>query len=154
MDNKRTQNLFPSLVGSSIEFSFKKKLSTVTSIEQNIQSARKRIARDVEDALAVGGELCVMLLAELTNYYRKEVYYMAVRSAIEMRRYRPAVLDYLQLDIEERAERLKSSLAEKLRGDKNRDLKITIAKYFLGTYPNRISEFKKLFTREEYMIVV
>lgn len=151
--NKEIQNLYPSLVGSSIEFSFKKKIANATPIEQNIQSARKRIERDVEDALAVGGELCVMLLAELTNYYRKEIYYMAVRSAIEMRRYRPAILDYLQLEVSERAERLQSVLAEKLRGDKNRGLKISIAKYFLGTYPSRLPDFKKLFTREEYMIV-
>ena len=151
--NKRTWSLFHSLVGGSIEFSFKKKIANVTPIEQNIQSARKRIERDVEVALAVGGELCVMLLAELTNYYRKEIYYMAVRSAIEMRRYRPAVLDYLQLEVSERAERLQSVLSEKLRGDKNRDLKVSIAKYFLGTYPSRLPDFKKLFTREEYMIV-
>lgn len=151
--NKGIQNLYPSLVGSSIEFSFKKKLASATPIEQNIQSARKRIERDVEDALAVGGELCVMLLAELTNYYRKELYYMAVRSAIEMRRYRPAVLDYLQLEVSERAERLHSVLSKKLRGDKNRDLKISITKYFLGTYPSRLPDFKRLLTREEYMIV-
>lgn len=151
--NKRTWSLFHSLVGSSIEFSFKKKIANATPIEQNIQSARKRIERDVEDALAVGGELCVMLLAELTNYYRNEIYYMAVRSAIEMRRYRPAVLDYMKLDVQERADRLKSVLSEKLRGDRNRDLKVSIAKYFLGTYPSRLPEFKKLFTREEYMIV-
>lgn len=151
--NEGIQSLFPSLVGSSIEFSFRKKVSNATSIEQNIQSARKRIEHDVEAALSVGGELCVMLLAELTNYYRREVYYMAVRSAIEMRRYRPAVLDYLQLEVQERAERLQSVLSEKLRGDKNRDLKVSIARYFLGTYPSRLPDFKKLFTREEYMIV-
>ena len=146
--NKGIKNLYPSLVGSSIEFSFKKKIANATPIEQNIQSARKRIERDVGDALAVGGELCVMLLAELTNYYHKEIYYMAVRSAIEMRRYRPAVLDYLQLKVSERAERLQSVLSEKLRGDKNRDLKISIA------YPSRLPDFKRLLTREEYMIVV
>lgn len=151
--DKGIRNLYPSLVGSSIEFSFKNKVSSAISIEQNVKSARKRIERDVEGALNVGGELCVMLLAELTNYYRKEIYYMAVRSAIEMRRYRPAVLEYLQLDVQKRAERLRSVLSEKLRGDKNRDLKISIAKYFLGTYPNRLPDFKKLFTREEYMIV-
>lgn len=152
--NKGIKNLYPSLVGSSIEFSFKKKIANATPIEQNIQSARKRIERDVEDALAVGGELCVMLLAELTNYYRKEIYYMAVRSAIEMRRYRPAVLDYLQLEVQERAERLQSVLSEKLRGNRNRDLKILIARYFLGTYPSRVKDFKRLLTREEYMIVI
>lgn len=151
--NERIQNLYPSLVGSSTEFSFKKKIASVVPIEQNIQSAKKRIKRDIESALEVGGELCVMLLAELTNYYRNEIYYMAVRSDIEMRRYRPTVLEYMKLDVQERAERLQSVLSEKLRRDKNRDLKVSIAKYFLGTYPNRLPDFKKLFTREEYMIV-
>ena len=94
-----------------------------------------------------------MLLTELTNYYRKKIYYMVVWSVIEMRRYRPAVLDYLQLEVSERAERLQSVLAEKLRGNKNVDLKISITKYFLGTYPSRLLDFKKLFTHEEYMIV-
>ena len=104
--SESTQSLFPSLVGTSIEFSFKKKLANVTTIEQNIASARRKIARDIESALSVGGELCVMLLAELTNFYSRESYYMAVRGSIEMRRYRPSVLDYLQLDVQERADRL------------------------------------------------
>lgn len=151
--DKRTQSLYSSLVGTSIEFSFRKKISNATSIEQNIKSARKAITKDIQMAMSVGGELCVMLLAELTNYYRRELHYMAVRSAIEMRRYRPAVLEYLHLDVEERADRIQAVLSEKLRGDKNRELKVTIAKYFLGTYPNRLSDFKKLFTREEYIIV-
>lgn len=151
--DKGTQSLFYSLVGGSIDFSFRKKVTNATPIEQNIQSARKQIERDVTEALAVGGELCVMLLAELTAYYRSEFYYMAVRSAIEMRRYRPAVLEYLQLSVDERANRLKEVLSEKLRGDKNRELKVTIAKYFLSTYVSRLPEFKKLFTREEFILV-
>lgn len=148
-----TQSLYLSLVGSSTEFSFKKKIPNVTTLEWNIQSAKERIARDIEVALEIGGELCVMLLAELTNYYRRESYYMAVRSSIRMRRYRPAVLEYLNLEVSERAERLHSVLSEKLRSDRYRDLKILIARYFLGTYPSRLPEFKPLLTREEYLIV-
>ena len=53
--NERTQSLFSSLVGSSIEFRFKEKMSGVLSIE----SVKKKIAQDVEMALAVGGKLCV-----------------------------------------------------------------------------------------------
>lgn len=148
-----TQSLYLSLVGSSTEFSFKKKIPNVTTLEWSIQSAKERIARDIEVALEIGGELCVMLLAELTNYYRRESYYMAVRSSIRMRRYRPAVLEYLNLEVSERAERLHSVLSEKLRSDRYRDLKILIARYFLGTYPSRLPEFKPLLTREEYLIV-
>lgn len=152
--DKGTQSLLSSLVGGSIEFSFRKKVTNATSIDKNIQSARNKIAKDVDTALATGGELCVMLLAEITNYYRRELYYMAVRSAIEMRRFRPAVLEYLQLDVDNRADRLRTILSEKLRGDKNRGVKVLIAEYFLRTYPSRLSEFKKLLTREEYLIVV
>ena len=152
--NEGIRSLYPSLVGSSIEFSFKKKMSSATPIEQNIQSAKKRIERDVEMALAVGGELCVMLLAELTYFYMNEPYYMAVRSSIEMRRYRPAVLEYLKLPVQERADRLKAVLSEVLRTDKNRDVKVEALRYFLSTYPSRLKEFKGLLTREEYMIVV
>lgn len=152
--NKRTQDLYHSLVGSSIEFSFKKKLDSALSIEQNIQREKERISKNVDEALSVGGELCVMLLAELTNFYRKEIYYMAVRSSIRMNRYRPLVLDYLRLDVEERIKRLREVLSEKLKGDKHRALKVSITRYFLRTYPNRTTEFKKLLTREEFMSVI
>lgn len=152
--NNGIKSLFPSLVGSSIEYSFKKKLASVTPIEQNIRSAKRRIERDVEMALAVGGELCVMLLAELTSYYSKETYYMAVRSSIEMRRFRPRVLEYMALSVDERAERLQKVLSEPIRKDKNREIKVEALRYFLSTYVGRINEFKKLLTREEFLIVV
>ena len=151
--NKRTRSLAYSLVGSSIEFSFKKKVANVTTIEDNIKVARKRITKEVSEALSIGGEICVMLLAELTNFYRNEIYYMAVRGCIEMRRHRPAVLDYLQLSVDERAERLVKVLSKPLRGDKGRDAKIYALKYFLQCYPRRTRDFKKLLTKEEYMIV-
>lgn len=152
--NERTQSLFSSLVGSSIEFRFKEKMSGVLSIDPHIQSVKKKIAQDVEMALAVGGKLCVMLLSELTYFYMHEMYYMAVRSSIEMRRYRPTVLEYMELPVQERANRLKNVLSEGLKTDKNRDIKIVALKYFLSTYPGRIKEFKGLLTREEYMMVI
>ena len=151
--DKRTQSLAYSLVGSSIDFNFQKKVSNATSIMGNVKAAKTRIMRETDEALAVGGELCVMLLAEMTNFYRNEIYYMAVRGCIKMRRFRPAVLSYLELNIQERAERLKGVLSEKLRGDKNRDLKVTALKYFLRTYPNRTKEFKSYLTREEWLRV-
>lgn len=151
--NKRTQSLLTSLVGSSIEFSFKNKVANALSIDDNIEEARRQICCDVDEALETGGELCVMLLAELTNYYRNQLYYMAVRGSIEMRRYRPRVLEYLKLSVEERAAKLRGVLSEKLRLDRNRELKVTIAKYFLNTYPSRLSSFRSLFTKSEYLIV-
>lgn len=151
--NERTKSLAHSLVGSSIEFNFMKKVASATPIEENIKAARKRITKEVTEALSIGGEVCVMLLAELTNFYRNEIYYMAVRGCIEMRRHRPAVLDYLQLSVDERAERLTKILSKPLRGDKSRGSKIHALRYFLSCYPRRIKDFKKLLTREEYMIV-
>lgn len=150
--DKRTKDLYQSLVGSSTDYSFKSKLTSAVNLEKNIQAARKSIKRDIQEALSIGGNLCVMLLAELTNYYRNETYYMAVRGAIEMRRYRPSVLEYLHEPVQERAERLVAALSSESKG-KVRDLKVSIAKYFLKAYPSRLRDFKKFFTREELMIV-
>lgn len=94
-----------------------------------------------------------MLLAEITNYYRNMPHYMALRSAIEMRRYRPKVLEYLSLPVQERSDRLHSVLSERITGDKYRELKVTITRYFLKTYPNRLADFKGVLTREEFMLV-
>lgn len=151
--NNGIKDLFPSLVGSSIEFRFRNALVGASTIEESISSAKKRIASNTKLALSTGGELCVMLLSELTSFYSKEPYYMAVRGSIEMRRYRPAVLEYMKLSVQERADRLKSALSEKLRGDKNRELKIEALRYFVSTYPGRLKEFKSLLTREEFLIV-
>ena len=147
------QELFPSLVGSSTEYSFRKKVASATPIEQNIRIEKERIERDVEMALYVGGNLAVMLLAELTLYYRRELYYMAVRSSIEMRRYRPVVLDYMKLDSSDRCERLKKVLEENIRYDKNRELKVETLRFFLAVHPRYLEEFKRLLTKEEYLIV-
>lgn len=152
--DKGSMELMRSLVGSSIEFSFKKKLAGAVSIEDNIRSARRNIVRDTQEALSVGGELCVMTLAELTYHCMQEMWYMAVRGAIEMRRYRPAVLEYMKLPIYERAERLHNALSENRAHDRHRDLKVTALKYFLATYPSRAVDFKRVLTREEYMLVV
>ena len=110
--NERTQNLAYSLVGSSIDFSFKKKLEGATPIDENIRVEKSRISKNVELAHNAGGSLCVALLGEMTARYMKEIYYMAVRSSIEMRRYRPLVLEYLKLSTEERAEKLKEFLRD------------------------------------------
>lgn len=151
--NERSKQLFHSLVGSSIEFSFRKTVSSALPIDRNIAAAKKRINRDVEMALAVGGNLCVMLLAELTSFYSKEVYYMAVRSSIRMRRFRPYVLEYMKYSVDERSERLKTVLAVPIRSDKNRELKVAALYYFLSIYKSRLPEFKSLLTKEEYLTV-
>lgn len=149
--NERIKSLYPSLVGVSTEFRFKDK--SATPLDGNIIADRNKIQKDVSKALLHGGKLCVMLLAELTAFYRRETYYMAVRSAIEMRRYRPAVLEYLKLSVDERAKELKNVLSKSRYTDKDRDLKVSVAKYFLSIYPNRLYDFKKLLTKEEFITV-
>ena len=152
--NKRTQSLYNSLVGGSIEFSFKKKLDGALGIDKNIQVARERIKKNVALALEAGGKTAVMLLAELTAFYAKEPYYMAVRGEIEMRRYRPMVLEYMELDVQERAERLHESLEVPIHKDKFREAKVEALRYFLTTYVGRIKDFRSLLTKEEYLIIV
>lgn len=79
---------------------------------------------------------------------------MAVRSSIEMRRYRPLVLEYLKLSTEERAEKLKEFLRDGIPArDKNRDAKVEAVRYFTTTYGGRLKEFRKLLTREEFLII-
>lgn len=154
--NEGIKSLAPSLVGSSIDFSFRKKVSDATHIDENIASEKRRIRKNVEAAFEAGGNLCVTLLAEMTSFYSKEIYYMAVRGSIEMRRYRPLVLEYLEKSVEERMEHLIELLSEKpkWRGEDNRDVKVEATRYFLSTYAGRIKFFKPYLTKEEYMIVV
>lgn len=150
------RSLAPSLVGGSIDFSFRKKVTDVAPIDKNVAIEKKRIARNVELAFSVGGSLCVTLLAEMTSFYSKELYYMAVRSSIEMRRYRPLVIEYLSKSVEERAESLRGLFEEKaVRRDPSiRDAKVEALRYFLNTYNSRIKDFKKYLTKEEYIVIV
>ena len=94
-----------------------------------------------------------MLLAELTSYYSKQLYYMAVRSCIEMRRYRPAVLKYLELSVDERASYLARELSKPIKYDKGRGVKITALSYFVRTYESRLTDFKSVLTREEFLTI-
>lgn len=152
--NERTKNLAFSLVGSSIDFSFKKKLEGATPIDENIRVEKSRIRKNVELAHNAGGSLCVALLGEMTARYMKEIYYMAVRSSIEMRRYRPLVLEYLKLSTEERAEKLKGFLRDGIPArDKNRDAKVEAVRYFTTIYGGRLKEFRRFLTREEFLII-
>ena len=150
--NKGIKSLATSLVGSSIDFSFKKKLDGATSIDANISVERSRIRKNVQRAFEAGGSLCIALLGEMLSYYSKEIYYMAVRSSIEMRRYRPLVAEYLALSIDERAETLKKLLRFGKK-DPQRDTKVEALRYFLSTYTGRIRDFKDYLTKEEYLII-
>lgn len=152
--DKRTQDLYRSLVGGSIDFSFRKKMDGGLGIEKNIQIAKEQIRKGVELAFSAGGSICVMLLAELTSFYSKQAYYYAVRPCIEMRRYRPMVLEYLSLSVDERNSRLSDALVKSDLRDKHREAKVEALRYFLSTYSGRASYYRPLLTREEYLIIV
>lgn len=152
--DKRTQDLYRSLVGGSIEFSFKKKVDGALSIEKNIQVAKRQIQKGIDLAFSSGGNICVMLLAELTSFYSKQPYYFAVRPCITMRRYRPMVLEYLSQSVDERASRLWDALVKSNLRDKNREAKVEALRYFLSTYSSRAAEYKTLLTKEEILIIV
>ena len=81
---------------------------------------------------------------------------MAVRGSIEMRRYRPLVLEYLDKSVEERMKNLIRLLEEKpkRRGDDSRDVKIEATRYFLTTYTGRVKFFKPYLTKSEFLIVI
>lgn len=150
--NKSSRELFPALVGSHIEFSFSKKVPNVTSLERNIAVAKERIIRDCEIALYAKGVLGIMLLAEMYYHYKQELYFSAVRSTFTFHRLRPKVMGYLSLTVDERADKL-YSLLEKTRGN-SRDIIVSALGYFCATYPNRVHYFKRVITKEEYLIVV
>jgi hypothetical protein len=145
-----SRNLYPSLVGGSIEFRMK---SAVTPMDGSIRMTRKRIAEHIASAFSVGGKVCILLLGELTSFYTKESYYLAVRGSIEMRRYRPAVLEYLQKSVEERADLLHQLFTESSKSHKNREFHLIILRYFISVYSGRLSEFKKYLSKEEFLIV-
>jgi len=154
--NEGIRSLAPSLVGGSIDFSFRKKVSDATSIDANIAVEKKRIAKNIELAFNVGGTLCVTLLAEMTSFYSKELYYMAVRGSIEMRRYRPLVLEYLDKTPTERLDHL-VGLFEKKDPKWNtlaRDAKVEALRYYLSTYKGKAKHFREFLTKEEFMIVI
>jgi hypothetical protein len=105
--------------------------------------------RESHTALAAGGTPCVMLLAELTDHYRTKPYYMAVRGGIVMRRYRPAVIDYMGLSSDERLKRIMALETTEL----DREVFLKIVKYFLRNFPSKRTAFKESLTHSEYIQV-
>ena len=141
--------LLESLVGSHVDYKFSKYDEDVLKTDFN--KLRRTIEENSEKALEAGGNTCIMLLAEMTDNLRRKSYYGAVRGAIVMHRYRPAVLEYIELPVEERLEKLVTSLKSKT--DSHRSLRLTAAKYFLDTYKSRVSSFRSVLTKEELLIV-
>lgn len=151
----KVPELYYSLVGSSIDFSFKKKLDNALSIENNIRMARARITKSLTKAIECRSTpFKVTCMAELLDYYRRQTYYMAVRGAIELRRLRPDVLSYLNENTpDERAETLYGWL-ESSKKHPDREVIVEALRYYLMSYPSRARQFREVLTREEYLIVV
>lgn len=141
--------LLASLVGSHTEFKFSK--YDEDALKTDFNRLRQQITRHSEQALEAGGNTCIMLLAEMTDNLRRKSYYGSVRGSIIMHRYRPAVLEYMELPVEERREKLLTAL--KSKGDKKRPLRVLAAKYFLETYKSNKSYFTDILTKEELLII-
>lgn len=148
----KVPELYRSLVGSSIDFSFKKKADDVQSIEKNIHSAKVRITKSLSLIREAHSSAQVMAMAALLDYYVHQSYYMAVRSCIELRRLRPDVIKYLEEStVEERAQHLRIAL-ENTRS-KARDVFVEALRYYIMLHPSKLKDFKKYLTKEEFLIV-
>lgn len=150
----KVPELYQWLVGSSIDFSFKRKSDDVQSIENNIRSAKVRISKSLSliHNQGVSPMIKIYGMAALLEYYTEQPYYMAVRSSIELRRLRVRVIEYLRdYSVDERVQHLRLELSKKKNSE--RDILIEGLRYFLMTYPSRLKDFRSLLTREEFMIV-
>ena len=146
--NESSRRLFDQLVGWHTEFKFNNKIASVTSLDDNIVSAREKIRKDCKDALLCGGLLGVALLAEAYWRYKAEPYFSAVRSAFSFRRMRPKVMDYLSKSVDDREELLMGLLT-----NGNRDMVLCAIGHFCATYPNRLSHFKTELSRSEFLLI-
>ena len=148
----KVPELYRSLVGSSIDFSFKKKSDDVQSIEKNIHSAKVRITKSLSLIREAHSSAQVMAMAALLDYYVHQSYYMAVRSCIELRRLRPDVIKYLnESTAEERAQHLRIEF-EHTRS-KTRDVLVEALRYYIMLHPSKLKDFKRYLTKEEFLIV-
>lgn len=140
-----SKDLAKCLVGTHLSFRSKGSEDAFSGV--NIATEISFLERESHSALSVGGTPCIMLLAELTAYYRNKPYYMAVRGGIIMHRYRPAVIDYMKLPSEERINRIFSLK------DIDRDFFLKIVRYFIKNFPSKREVFKASLTHSEYLQV-
>ena len=136
------------LVGTHLAFRSKGSEDAFSGV--NFDTEIQFLERESHSALAVGGTPCVMLLAELTAHYRTKPYYMAVRGGITMHRYRPAVIDYMQLSSEERLKRILD--LDGLPSD--HEVYLKIIRYFCKNYPSKCKAFKDVLSHSDYLQIV
>lgn len=149
MENKRTQELFRYLVGSSIEFrvpkGYEKSLKSLTG-------TKTKISENTRLAELAGGVICVSLLGEMANYYRHQTYYPMIRGSIVLGRYHERINDYLDTPTEERAERLIDLLRHEK--PKFRDTIINAIGYFCGIYKSKRDMFSSYLNRSEKLFIL
>lgn len=127
------------LVGGHTRFNYK-------GVTLDFSRERKIAEKDLKTAFAVGGRICIIIIAELLYRYKNEPYYASLRSALNIGKYEDLVDEYMNFGVQEREDNLKLSLKSR-----NREEALIALKYFISTYPRRKKNFKELLTREEYL---
>jgi hypothetical protein len=136
------------LVGTCVEFKSGKYVIE-GSANESLQTEREAIDTICTRARSLSEKDAVVVLAEVMSYYRKQVFFPAVKGAFSLGRLRSKIVAYLDsTDIDGRQQNLISLLK---KGDNNST--ITAVKCFLGVYKSRVLNFKKYLTREQYRAV-
>lgn len=149
MENKRTQELFRYLVGSSIEFRVPKGCEKPL---KSLTGTKNKIVENTRLAELAGGVICISLLGEMANYYRHQTYYPMIRGSIVLGRYYERINDYLDTPTEERAERLIDLLRHEK--PKFRDTIINAIGYFCGIYKSKRDMFSSYLNRSEKLFIL
>lgn len=139
------KDLYPSLVGSHIEFRVSGKVSTDT-----VEATRSSIEQDLQDARNVGGSLEIYLITELISYYKKQNYYGSIRSSIRIGRHYKEVQEWLDKSTSFRVDHYITMLERKKI---NKSLLLKIIKYIAQGTPKYLKVFRKILTTEEYYYV-
>ena len=138
-------DLYPSLVGSHIEFKASGKVVTDT-----VEATREKIEEDLLEAKSARGAVSIYLMAEIVAFYQTQNYYGAIRSSIRVGRYSRDIQSWLENPSEDRVAKYKYMLG--LKGT-NREVLMKVIKYLIQGKRRYLKEFKSLLTKEEYYYV-
>lgn len=145
-------DLAKSLVGVSVAYRYKSE--EFDSITQ-LSGTRRDIEKETLDVCCSGidGKTAVVVLAEILDYYRRQNYYMAVRSSLNLQRYRPLVITYLEEKSVDFRDNALKELLKKMPTGKFRDMVLNATKYFVRTYKSRTIGFKKFMSKDEFLTI-
>ena len=141
----RITDLYPSLVGSHIEFRASGKVVTDT-----VETTRRKVEADLAQAKASKGALSIYLMAEMIAFYKTESYYGAIRSSLSVGRFSKDIQSWLDIPSDMRVETYKKMLG--LKGT-NREVLLKVIRYLLQSKRRYLKEFKTLLTKEEMYYV-